>query len=141
MKKNILIFCAALVILNLTGCGHFDRKDLGTAQLESPDIEVIVHNTPVIEKVKKRVRSDLVGGRQTEPLFIQLNNSGLVFRVEPMLDFSGVKTINDFSHNEVEVRITPSIEDYFLRTTYKGDVYSSEFLLKHDKLIRFVLSQ
>jgi len=85
--------------------------------------------------------TDLVGGRQTEPLFIQLINSGLVFRVEPMLDFSGVKTINDFSHNEVEVRITPNIEDYFLRTTYKGDVYSSEFLLKHDKLIRFVLSQ
>lgn len=84
--------------------------------------------------------TDLVGGRQTEPLFIQLDNSGLIFRVEPLLDFSNVKTLDDFSHNNVEVRITPTIEDYFIRTTYKGDVYSPEFLLSQDKLIKYVLN-
>ncbi len=84
--------------------------------------------------------TDLVGGRQTEPLFIQLDNSGLVFRVEPLLDFSDVKTINDFSHNQVEVKITPTVEDYFIRSTYEGDIYGSEFLLTQDKLIKYVLN-
>lgn len=86
------------------------------------------------------ITTDLVGGRQTEPLFIQLDNSGLVFRVEPLLDFTGVKTLNDFSHNRVEVRISPTINDYFIRTTYAGDIYGSEFLLSQDRLIKYVLN-
>ena len=85
--------------------------------------------------------NDLVGGRQTEPLFIKLDNSGLVFRVGTMLDFSGVKNLSDFSHNKVEVRIPSTIEDYYLRTTYEGDIYSQEFLLTHDRLIKYVISQ
>lgn len=84
--------------------------------------------------------TDLVGGRQTEPLFIQLDNSGLVFRVEPMLDFSGVKTLNDFYHNRVEVRISSTVNDYFIRTTYVGDVFGPKFLLSQDKLIKYVLN-
>ena len=80
-----------------------------------------------------------VGGLQTEPLFIRLNNSGLIFRVEPLLDFSGVNLLNDFSHNEVEIKITPTIEDYFLRTTYDGNIYGKEFLLKHDSIIQYIL--
>jgi hypothetical protein len=83
--------------------------------------------------------TDFVGGLQTEPLFIRLNNSGLVFRVEPLLDFSGVNLLNDFSHNEVEIKITPTIEDYFLRTTYNGNIYGKEFLLKHDPIIQYIL--
>lgn len=86
------------------------------------------------------VTTDLVGGRQTEPLFIQLDNSGLVFRVEPLLDFSGVKTLNDFYHNRVEVRITPTVNDYFIRTTYEGDIYGSKFLLSQDRLIKYILN-
>lgn len=85
--------------------------------------------------------NDLVGGRQTEPLFIKLDNSGLVFRLEPMLDFSQVNNLSDFSHNKVEVRIPITIEDYYLRTTYEGDIYSQEFLLTHDRLIKYVISQ
>ena len=46
----------------------------------------------------------------------------------------------DFSHNRVEVRIAPTIEDYFIRMTYPGDVYGSEFLLSEDKLIKYVLN-
>ena len=57
-----------------------------------------------------------------------------------MLDFSGVKTIDDFAHNHVEVKIEASDTDYFLRTTYEGDIYSQDFLLNHDKLIKYVLS-
>lgn len=84
--------------------------------------------------------TDLVGGLQTEPLFFKLENSGLIFRIEPMLDFSGVNTLNDFSHNKVEVKINPTPEDYLLRTTYKGNIYSKDFLIKHDKLFKYVIA-
>lgn len=60
MKKNILIFCAALIILNLTACGHFDGNDGKTAQLEASDFEVIATNTLKIEKIDRRVISDFV---------------------------------------------------------------------------------
>ncbi len=85
--------------------------------------------------------TDFVGGVQTEPLFIKLDHSELIFTVEPLLDFSGVKTIKDFSHNKVEVNIRPSAEDYFIRTTYKGDIYSAEFLSKHDRLFKWAAAK
>jgi len=85
--------------------------------------------------------TDLVGGAQVEPLFYRLKNSQLVFRVEPMLDFSNVKKLNDFAHNEVEVKIAPTIEDYYLRTTYDGDIYGRDFLLNHDRLFKYVMDQ
>ena len=59
--------------------------------------------------------TNLVGGLQTEPLFFKMTHSELIFRIEPMLDFSGVKSINDFSHNNVEIPIPTTIEDYYLR--------------------------
>lgn len=85
--------------------------------------------------------TDLVGGAQVEPLFYRLKNSQWIFRVEPMLDFSNVKKLNDFAHNEVEVKITPTIEDHYLRTTYDGDIYSKDFLLHYDKLVKYVIDQ
>ncbi len=84
--------------------------------------------------------TNLVGGLQTEPLFFKMKHSELIFRIEPMLDFSGVKTINDFSHNNVEINIPTSADDYYLRTTYKGDLYSKAFLTNHDKLVKHVLA-
>nr|WP_321231639.1 S41 family peptidase [uncultured Psychroserpens sp.] len=83
--------------------------------------------------------TDVVGGLQTDPLFTKLNNSGAIFRVEPMLDFSDVTTIDDFSHNDVEVKINTTVEDYYIRSTYPGNIYGQDFLLKHDKLIRYVI--
>lgn len=85
--------------------------------------------------------TDLVGGAQVEPLFYRLKNSEFVFRVEPMLDFTNVNKLSDFSHNEVDVKIRPTIEDYYLRTTYEGDIYGKEFLLKHDRLFHYVMEQ
>lgn len=83
--------------------------------------------------------TNLVGGLQTEPLFFKLNNSELIFRIEPMLDFSNVNSIQEFSHNNVEVNIPTTIDDYYLRTTYKGNLYSNSFLSQHDKLVKHVL--
>ena len=55
-----------------------------------------------------------------------------------MLDFSGVNLLNDFSHNEIEVKIAPALDDIFLRTTYNGNIYGKEFLLKHDPIIQYL---
>ncbi|MBX3175326.1 MAG: hypothetical protein KF709_13005 [Gemmatimonadaceae bacterium] len=85
--------------------------------------------------------TDLVGGSQIEPLFIKLDHTGLVFRVEPALDFLAVGRLEDFAHNEVEVEIRPTAEDYHRRATYEGDIYGREFLLTLDPLMRYVLSQ
>jgi hypothetical protein len=83
--------------------------------------------------------SDLVGGAQIEPLFFKLDHTGLVFRIEPALDFAGVRSLDDFAHNSVEVPIKPGVEDQFLRSTYAGDVYGREFLLEHDPVFRYVV--
>jgi len=84
--------------------------------------------------------TNLVGGLQTEPLFFKMKHSELIFRIEPMLDFSGVKSINDFSHNNVEINIPTTVDDYYLRTTFEGDLYSKVFLMKHDKLVTHILA-
>ncbi|WP_299364086.1 S41 family peptidase [Winogradskyella sp.] len=84
--------------------------------------------------------TDLVGGLQTDPLFFKLKHSSLIFRIEPMLDFSGVESVQDFSHNKVEVEMPMTIEDYHLRTTYPGDLYSKAFLINHDRLVNYVLN-
>ncbi len=85
--------------------------------------------------------TDYVGGGQIEPLFFKLDHSGMFFRIEPVLDFSGVKTLEDFSHNRVEVRIPSTYKDYYLRSTYVGDLYGVEFLRTKDKLFRYVVKQ
>jgi hypothetical protein len=83
--------------------------------------------------------TDIVGGIQREPLFVQLKNSGLIFRMEPVLDFSNVKGIDDLSHNKVEIEITSSLESHNKRIIYPKDIYEKEFLLHEDKAIQFIL--
>lgn len=86
-------------------------------------------------------RTDLVGGLQKEPLFYQLQNSGLIYRVEPVLDFSNVEDISGFAHNEVEINIQETVEDRFNKTTYEGSIYSKEFLFSEDALMKYVIEQ
>lgn len=85
--------------------------------------------------------TDLVGGSQIEPLFFRLDHSGLVFRLEPALDFAQVRTLDDFAHNTVEVEIPPSVEDQHRRTTYAGDLFGREYLRRFDPLFHYVVSQ
>lgn len=85
--------------------------------------------------------SDIVGGAQIEPLFFKLDRTGIVFRVEPVLDFAGVETFDDFAHNHVEASVPMGIEDLFRRSTFAGDVFGPEFLRQHDPLFRYVAAQ
>ncbi|MCB1049643.1 MAG: hypothetical protein H6510_02220 [Acidobacteria bacterium] len=84
--------------------------------------------------------NDFVGGLQDEPIFRKLKNSGLVVRVEPMLDFTGVKTIDDLSHSQIELKIPKSLAGYEIRARYDGDIYSQTFLTQHDPAIRAILN-
>ncbi|NQZ75609.1 MAG: hypothetical protein HRT61_05780 [Ekhidna sp.] len=85
-------------------------------------------------------RTDLVGGLQKEPLFYQLNHSGLIYRVEPVLDFSNVNHISDFAHNEVEINVSETVEDRFKKVMYEGGIYAEEFLFNQDRLVQLILN-
>lgn len=82
--------------------------------------------------------TDLVGGAQIEPLFFKLDHSELFFRLEPVLDFLNVEALPDFAHNAVEMAVEPGVEDYFLRSTFSGDIYGTDFLRERDYLFRHV---
>lgn len=85
------------------------------------------------------VSNDFIGGAQTDPLFKKLPNSGLVLRVEPMLDNTNVKHLSDLYHNNVEVYVPLSFEDYWSKVSYNGSIYSKDFLLNHDSLFKYVV--
>ncbi|MCB0461154.1 MAG: hypothetical protein KDC81_00475 [Flavobacteriaceae bacterium] len=87
------------------------------------------------------VSNDFIGGAQTDPLFNKLSNSGLVLRVEPMLDNSNVKELSDFYHNDVEVKVPLTYTDYYDKVSFNGNIYSKEFLLNHDSLIKYILNE
>lgn len=87
------------------------------------------------------VSNDFIGGAQTDPLFKKLPNSGLVLRVEPMLDNTNVKRLSDLYHNNVEVYVPLTFEDYFSKVSYKGSIYSKNFLLNHDVLVQYIINK
>lgn len=82
---------------------------------------------------------DLLGGMQTDPRILMLPNSKLIFRVEPQIDFTDNKTVDDTFKNNVEYLIQYTIENLYLRTTTKENVFGKEFLLNHDPMFKKVL--
>lgn len=82
---------------------------------------------------------DLLGGMQTDPRILMLPNSKLIFRVEPQIDFTDNKTAEDTFKNNVEYPIQYSIDNLYLRTTTKENVFGKEFLLKNDPMFKKVV--
>ena len=76
---------------------------------------------------------------QTDPRILMLPNSKLIFRVEPQIDFTDNKTVDDTFKNNVEYLIQYTIENLYLRTTTKENVFGKEFLLNHDPMFKKVL--
>lgn len=85
-------------------------------------------------------RTGLCGGKQTSPVYFSLPNSKLIYRLEPMLDFSNVIEVEDLFHNEVSHYIPNTLEDYKRRIFNKNDIYSVEFLREHDPLFKMVIN-
>jgi hypothetical protein len=82
---------------------------------------------------------DLLGGMQTDPRIMMLPNSKLIFRVEPQIDFTDNKTVEDTFKNNVEYPVHYSITNLYFRTTTKENVFGKEFLLNNDPMFKKVL--
>jgi len=62
MKKNIIIFSAALVTLCLTAYGFINRNNTEAILLETPVFEEVAVNIQAKEKIKKRIFTDFIYG-------------------------------------------------------------------------------
>lgn len=82
---------------------------------------------------------DLFGGLQTNPIVMMLPYSKLIFRVEPQIDLTNIKTVSDIFQNHVEYPVPYTIEHLHLRTTTKANIYGKEFLLNQDPMFKKVL--
>ncbi|MFC1226209.1 S41 family peptidase [Pedobacter sp. BG31] len=81
---------------------------------------------------------DLLGGLQADVLIKMLPYSKFIFRVEPQVDFTGIKKLEDVFQNHVEYPVSYPIENLYLRTISK-DIFGKNFLLKNDPMFRKVL--
>ncbi|TDO21263.1 S41 family peptidase [Pedobacter duraquae] len=82
---------------------------------------------------------DLLGGLQASTLMMMLPYSKFIFRVEPQIDLTDIKTVDDIFQNHVEYPVQYSIGDLYLRSTTKEDIYGKDFLQKHDPMFAKVL--
>ena len=80
-------------------------------------------------------------GKGISPFIFELPISKIVYRVEPVIDFMNTKTAEDIFHDKVELPISYSIDEYLDYLTYKGKHYTTDYLLKKDKLFKEVLKQ
>jgi hypothetical protein len=78
-------------------------------------------------------------GRGVDPMVFMLPHSGLISRLEPVLDINGIKTAQEAFRDDVEVAVPLSVKDHLNRKGYKGDVYSEDFLYRFDPVFKRVL--
>lgn len=55
--------------------------------------------------------------RQISPFVMMLTNSKVIFRVQPQIDFTDNKTVEDTFKNNLEFPVQYSIDNLYLRTT------------------------
>ncbi len=82
---------------------------------------------------------DLLGGQQRSPHVMMLPNSKIIFRIEPQIDFTDNKTVEDTFKNNVEYPVQYSIGNLYLRSTTKENVFGKEFLLNNDPMFKKVI--
>ena len=71
-------------------------------------------------------------GRGVNPLVFELPNSKILYRIEPVIDFQNVKSARDVYHDEVEIPVSLTIEQYLKRIHFEGDIYGKVFLFNQD---------
>jgi Peptidase family S41 len=79
-------------------------------------------------------------GRGIDPILYTLPYSKLIFRIEPLLDLSGVNFVSDAFHDQVEMPIKLSPKDIRIRLEYPKDIYSKEFLYQFDPVFKHILN-
>lgn len=78
-------------------------------------------------------------GRGINPLVFELPNSKILYRIEPVIDFLNVKTVEDVFHDKVEIPIDLSLGDYMNRLKAKEFLYSRDFLFRKDPVFKKIL--
>jgi len=71
-------------------------------------------------------------GRGINPIVFELPHSKILYRIEPVIDFQNANSAQDVYHDQVEIPVTLSIDQYLKRIYYTGDVYGKDFLFQHD---------
>ena len=74
-------------------------------------------------------------------MFFKLLHSGIIFRLEPVLDFKNVDSLGDFDHNQVELPYEMTAEVLRNRETTDIDLYSEDYLMNQDPLIKYILNR
>ena len=77
-------------------------------------------------------------GRGTTPVTFLLPNSKLSVTFHPMIDLTNVERSVDVFHDDVEILVNPSIEEYLKYYSYPD--FDSGFLLESDPWFRKVLN-
>jgi hypothetical protein len=71
-------------------------------------------------------------GQGTDPVGFSLPHSKIAFSLEPALDLTGCQTAKDTQHTDVEVRITPTLEQLLDYYNTGDDMNLEERLNQHD---------
>jgi len=82
---------------------------------------------------------DLLSGLQASTIMMMLPYSKFIFRVEPQIDLTDIKTEADIFQNHVEHRVSYTIGELYLRMTTDENLYGKDFLLRHDPIFTKVL--
>ena len=62
-------------------------------------------------------------GRGINPMFFELPHSKILYRIEPVIDFQNVENPKDVYHDNVEIPVSLSIDQYLDRINHDGDIY------------------
>lgn len=79
-------------------------------------------------------------GLGVNPLVNELPESGIVYRVEPLIEYSDVNVPEDIFHNKVKIPVILRLRDV-LEMLVATDRYSESFLLDKDPMFRKALSE
>ena len=74
-----------------------------------------------------------------DPFAFSLPNSKIIFMLEPVVDLTGARTAKDTHHNDVEVRIKPTLDQLLDYYGTDAALPLEERLNKHDPFFQRVL--
>ena len=129
MKKKTIIFCVVLAAFSLRAFGFMDWNVSETDQVETSVSEDVAINTPVTEKINKRIFSDLIcdGG----PSQLQNSHWTLYLAVVPekQAEYEGGKDalMEYLEENSKEARASIQMDELqpfklFFTVTKKGTI-------------------
>ena len=74
-------------------------------------------------------------GSGLTPLVFELPNSKILYRIEPVIDYSNVKVPNDIFHDNIKIFVPMTIDD-FIRIAKEPELYSNGYLLNRDPVFK-----